>query len=108
VVTAGGDYMIFDLTHKASGSATLPDRAVQAGFTSSAESYFAFPSRWQRIERGLTSREVLALLGRPHRIVTRHDLRKPAATWFYGLADSYALEFVDGRVFAVASTRVTP
>jgi hypothetical protein len=49
---------------------------------------------------------VLEVLGRPHRIVIRDDLRKPVETWFYGPADSYAIMLIDGRVFAVASTRI--
>jgi hypothetical protein len=49
---------------------------------------------------------VLELLGQPHRIVIRDDLRKPAETWFYGPGDSYAIVLIDGRVFAVASTRI--
>jgi Dolichyl-phosphate-mannose-protein mannosyltransferase len=107
VVAAGRDYMIFDLTRKAASNAiALRDEVVDADFTSSKASYYAFPPRWRRIERGLRPRDVLEVLGRPHRIVIRHDLRKPVQTWFYGPADSYALVFVDGRVFDLASTRI--
>ena len=107
VVAAGRDYMIFDLTQKAASKAVAPrDEVVHAEFTSSKASYYAFPPRWRRIERGLRPRDVLEVLGRPHRIVIRHDLRKPVESWFYGPADSYALVFVDGRVFDLASTRI--
>jgi hypothetical protein len=107
VVAAGRDYMIFDLTRKAASNAVvLRDEVVHAKFTSSTASYYEFPPRWRRIERGLRPRDVLGVLGRPHRIVIRHDLRKPVESWFYGSADSYALVFVDGRVFAVASMRI--
>jgi hypothetical protein len=109
VVAAGPDYMIFDLTRKAASSAAvMRNGVVHAQLTSSTASYYAFPPRWRRIERGLMPRDVRELLGRPHRVVIHHDLRKPVETWFYGPADSYALEFVGGRVFAVASTRVAP
>ena len=107
MVAAGRDYMIFDLTQKAASKAVAPrDEVVHAEFTSSKASYYAFPPRWRRIERGLRPRDVLEVLGRPHRIVIRHDLRKPVESWFYGPADSYALVFVDGRVFDLASTRI--
>jgi hypothetical protein len=107
VVAAGRDYMIFDLARKAASNAgVLRDRVAYAAFGSSTASYFAFPPRWRRIERGLRPRDVVKLLGRPHRIVIRHDLRKRVETWFYGPTDSYALTFVDGHVFAAASTRV--
>jgi hypothetical protein len=107
VVAAGRDYMIFDLTRKPTSNAVvLRDEVVHAKFTSSTASYYEYPPRWRRIERGLRPRAVLEVLGRPHRIVIRHDLRKPVESWFYGSADSYALVFVDGRVFAVASMRI--
>jgi 4-amino-4-deoxy-L-arabinose transferase-like glycosyltransferase len=107
VVAAGRDYMIFDLTRKAaSNGIALRDEVVDADFTSSKASYYAFPPQWRRIERGLRPRDVLKVLGRPQHIVTRHDLRKPVETWFYGPGDSYALVFVDGRVFDLASTRI--
>jgi hypothetical protein len=107
VVTAERDYMIVDLTRKAESNAALRrEGAVNAKFTSSSATYYAFPPRWRRIERGLRPRDVVELLGRPHRVVIRHDLRKPAETWFYGSADEYALEFVGGRVFTVASIRI--
>ena len=60
----------------------------------------------RRIVPGMTRREVRELLGRPRRTEIRSDLRKPVESWFYGPADSYALSLVDGRVFAVASTRI--
>jgi hypothetical protein len=56
----------------------------------------------------LRPRDVLEVLGRPKRILIRHDLRKPVETWLYGSADSYALVFVHGRVFTAASARVAP
>jgi hypothetical protein len=109
VVAAGRDYMIFDLTRKAVPNAVASrDEVIHAKFTSATASYYEFPPRWRRIERGLRPRDVLEVLGRPHRIVVRHDLRKSVETWFYGPGDSYALVFVDGRVFAVASTHIAP
>ncbi len=107
VVASGRDYMVIDLTRKAASKAVAQrDDAVHAQFTSSAASFYEFPPRWRRIDRGMRARAVLAVLGRPHRIAVRHDLRKPAESWFYGSADTYAIMFVDGRVFAVASTRI--
>jgi Dolichyl-phosphate-mannose-protein mannosyltransferase len=109
VVTAGRDFMIFDLKRKAASTVAVPrNGVVQTGFASSTASYFAFPPRWRRIERGLRPRDVRELLGRPDRMVIRHRLRKPVESWFYGSADSYAVVFVNRRVFEVASTRIAP
>jgi hypothetical protein len=54
----------------------------------------------------MTRHEVLKVLGRPQRTDVRRDLRKPVENWFYGPAHGYAIVLVDGRVFAVASTRI--
>jgi 4-amino-4-deoxy-L-arabinose transferase-like glycosyltransferase len=109
VVAAGPDYMIFDLTREAaSNAAVMRNGVVPAKLTSSTASYYAFPPRWRRIERGLMPHDVRKLLGPPDRIVIRHDLRKPVESWFYGPADSYAVVFVNRRVFDVASTHVAP
>jgi hypothetical protein len=101
VLAAGPDFMVFDLSRKATQSGM-----IATNLTSPTASFYSFPAEWRRIERGIRRRDVLEVLGRPHRIVIRHDLRKPVETWFYGPADSYAIVLIDGRVFAVASTRI--
>jgi hypothetical protein len=58
------------------------------------------------MERGMTRHEVLEVLRPPQHTEVRRDLKKPAESWFYGRADCYAIVLVDGRVFAVASTRI--
>jgi 4-amino-4-deoxy-L-arabinose transferase-like glycosyltransferase len=100
VIAAGPDFMVFDLTRTAtqSGAIAAPPRTVFA-------SYYSFPAAWRRIERGMSRRDVLEVLGEPHRIAIRRDLRKPVETMLYGPTDSYAIVLVHGRVFAVASTR---
>ena len=62
-------------------------------------------SQWRRIERGLRPRDVLKVLGQPQHIVTRHDLGSRSRPGSMA-CDSYALVFVDGRVFDLASTRI--
>jgi hypothetical protein len=54
----------------------------------------------------MTRHDVLEVLRRPQRTEIWRDLRKPVESWFYGPADSYAIVLVDGRVFAVGSTRI--
>lgn len=49
----------------------------------------------------MTRHDVLEVLRRPQHTELRRDLRKPV-----GPADSYAIVLVDGRVFAVGSTRI--
>ena len=49
---------------------------------------------------------VLGVLGRPQRTEARRDLRKSVQSSLYGPGDRYAIVLVDGRVFAVASTRI--
>jgi hypothetical protein len=101
VLAAGPDFMVFDLSRKATQSGM-----IATNLTSPTESFYSFPAEWRRIEWGIRRRDVLDVLGQPHRIVIRDDLRKPVETWFYGPADSYAIVLIDDRVFAVASTRI--
>jgi hypothetical protein len=53
----------------------------------------------------MTRHDVLEVL-RPQRTAVRRDPGKPVESWFYGSADSCAIVLVDGRVFAVGSTRI--
>jgi Dolichyl-phosphate-mannose-protein mannosyltransferase len=101
VLAAGPDFMVFDLTRRTTRSGTNA-----APLMTRSASFYSFPGAWRGIERGMKRRDVLEVLGKPHRIATRRDLRKPVETWFYGLADSYAIVLVEGRVFALASTRI--
>jgi hypothetical protein len=93
--------MIFDLTRRT--TTARPAAPVAPRFTAPAASFYRFPAAWRRIKHGMTQHEALEVLGEPRRTEVRRDLRKPAARWFYGPADSHAIELVDGRVFAVAS-----
>jgi hypothetical protein len=54
----------------------------------------------------MTRHDVLEVLRRPQRTAARRDRRKPVESWFYGPADSCAIVLVDGRVFAIGSTRI--
>jgi hypothetical protein len=54
----------------------------------------------------MTRHDVLEVLRRPQCTEVRRHLRKPVESWFHGPADSSAIVLVDGRVFAVGSTRI--
>jgi hypothetical protein len=54
----------------------------------------------------MTRHDVLEVLRRPQCTAGRRDRRKPVESWFYGPADRCAIVLVDGRVFAVGTTRI--
>jgi hypothetical protein len=98
------DYVIFDLTRRRATSRVDATRPARRGESVAAAtpSFYRFPPAWSGIERGMSEEDVRRVLGRPRRVETRRDLRKPFESWFYAPDDKYALAFVDGKVLLKA------
>jgi Dolichyl-phosphate-mannose-protein mannosyltransferase len=99
------DYVIFDLTRSLARSrdgATNEETMRAKSMTKRTRFFYEFPPAWSGITPGMSEEDVLRVLGKPRRIETRRDLRKPFASWFYGPRDKFAVAFVDGRLFVKA------
>jgi hypothetical protein len=105
LLAEGPEYLIFDLTRRLENSQPESTTDEARPGASDTESFYQFPSTWNRVVRGMKRGDVQRVLGRPNRTDVRRGLRKPFESWFYGPDDRYAIVFVDGAVFARARSR---
>jgi Dolichyl-phosphate-mannose-protein mannosyltransferase len=91
------DYVIFDLTRKATATPT-PEVAAPTPIPYIHQ----FPAGWRRLRRGMATTTVSRLIGRPSRVAIRPNLGKPVEDWYYGSGGKYVLSFVAGRLLVEA------
>ena len=105
VIAESPDYVIFDLTHRATtGHPWTQTQPVSASTESPNTFLHHLPPSWRAIKPQMTREKVLRALGPPHRIVVRSELKKVVECWFYGQGNQYAIVFIDGKMFVKAGS----